>query len=168
MFKPAGWILHDRHRLTTVCTLIRFLSPISTRIHGLPLPLPRQPASFLPSRLSTPPCGTAVPPLSLLRTPLCALSLCVWPPQHGESAAHDAGGHAAGVQHGASPAGQAKHAGSLRQLLPHPHLPASHLHHCLANVSGRGRKPFWAKDCIEGPITLREVGMGRATYLCLL
>ncbi len=69
-------------------------------------------------------------------SPLSALIHPTHPAQHGEGASHHAVGHSAGVHYGASPAGQAKHAGALHQLLPHPHLPAAHLHHCLANVSG--------------------------------
>ncbi len=90
---------------------------------------------FLLTRLSAPPRATAIllpPHLS----PLSALIHPTHPAQHGEGASHHAVGHSAGVHYGASPAGQAKHAGALHQLLPHPHLPAAHLHHCLANVSG--------------------------------
>lgn len=50
-------------------------------------------------------------------------------PRHGEGPTHDQVGHPPGLPDRGQPAGQEEPAGALCQLHPHPHLPASHLHH---------------------------------------
>lgn len=122
--------------LSSVCSLPSALCPLATRS---PPPSSQQP-SLLPHHTALHSTLRYCRPSSLSPPHLSPLSALIPPTllRNGEGAAHHTGGHSAGVHHGGSPAGQAKHAGALRQLLPHPHLPAAHLHHCLANVSGRG------------------------------
>lgn len=48
---------------------------------------------------------------------------------HGARPAHDQVGHPPGVSDWGEPAGQEEPAGAVRQLHPHPDLPAPHLHH---------------------------------------
>ncbi len=55
--------------------------------------------------------------------------------QDGEGAAHDTLGHSEGVQHRSEPADQTQPTRSHHQLLPHPRLPAAHLHRRLAHVT---------------------------------
>lgn len=88
---------------------------------------------------------------------VCSLHLqhstCTVLKYYGEGTTHDPCGHQEGVHHGGSPAGQAEPAEPLRQLLPHPHLPAAHLHHRVANVSWRR-----GQDVGLGPIRAMASG----------
>ncbi|KAK2878990.1 hypothetical protein Q8A67_019781 [Cirrhinus molitorella] len=92
-----------------------------------PWPLDKS-AAILPA-----PQGRNSTPISI--SPFLSLPLVRSLHQDGEGAAHDAHSHAEGVQHRSEPADQTQHARAHHQLLPHPHLPAAHLHHRLAHVT---------------------------------
>lgn len=62
---------------------------------------------------------------------------------HGARPAHDQVGHPPSVSDWGDPAGQEEPAGAVRQLHPHPDLPAAHLHHRPAEQLRSSRQP----DC---------------------
>lgn len=86
---------------------------------------PRPPAKLKPSLL--PSCSE--PPASQNLSRL-----------HGARPAHDQVGHPPSVPDRGEPADQEEPAGALRQLHPHPDLPAPHLHHRPAEQL-RSRRP---------------------------
>lgn len=109
--------------------------------------LPSDPSSSSDQHLPIPAISTTTGPSSLTWTPS--------PPDradqtvtglHGARSAHDQIGHSPSVSDRGEPAGQEEPAGALRQLHPHPHLPASHLHHRPAEqLRDTCRERVWAK-----------------------
>lgn len=109
--------------------------------------LPSDPSSSSDQHLPIPAISTTTGPSSLTWTPS--------PPNradqtvtglHGARSAHDQIGHSPSVSDRGEPAGQEEPAGAVRQLHPHPHLPASHLHHRPAEqLRDTCRERVWAK-----------------------
>ncbi len=81
--------------------------------------------------------------------PFLSLPLVCSLHQDGEGAAHDTLSLTEGVQHRSEPADQTQSTRSHHQLLPHPHLPAAHLHHRLAHVTPKDDNRPIARSAVQ-------------------